>query len=121
MSTKAEEITATKLENLVKRLGIDIRNEAFEDQTVKCIYITRKVCDMESFAVQVKQHGAVKTMHMLGQQFLESTRLLNGTLDEISDLEIKENFGMFLVFYRVSHNTLVTLVFCISRLEKMTK
>lgn len=96
LSTKAEDIIRRRMENLVKRLSCDIKKEAFEDQAVECIETTKNVCDVKSFAVQVRKHGAVQTRHRIGEQFLESTRKLTGTLNDISDLEMKENFGKFL-------------------------
>ena len=96
LSTKADEITATKLENLARRLGSDLKQDSFEESTVECIETIRKVCDLETFAVKVKKFGAVQTSHIIGEQFLRASRQITGTLENIADMEIKENFAKFL-------------------------
>ena len=96
LSTKAADITRTKLESLVKRLSTDLKKDTFEKATVECIEIIRNVSDVRSFAIEVRKHGAVQTSHRIGQQFLESSRKISGTLDDIPDIEIKENFAKFL-------------------------
>ena len=96
LSTRADEITAAKLEELVKRLSNDLRNETFEESTIECIDTIRKICDVKTFAVQVKKYGAVQSSHRLGAEFLKASRQVTGTLDDISDVEIRENFAKFL-------------------------
>ena len=96
LSTKAVDITRTKLESLVKRLSTDLKEDTFEKATVECIEIIRNVSDVKSFAIQVRKHGAVQTSHRIGEQFMESSRKISGTLDDIPDIEIKENFAKFL-------------------------
>ena len=43
----------------------------------------------------MRKHGAVETSHRIGEIFLKSSRKITGTLDDIPDMEIKENFGKF--------------------------
>ena len=66
--------------------------------TVECIEIIRNVSDVKSFAIQVRKHGAVQTSHRIGEKFMEYARKITGTLDDIPDVEIKENFAKFLKF-----------------------
>ena len=73
-----------------------MRNEAFEQPTVDTINMVRNVSDVKLFALEVKKHGAVQIGHKLGNRFLSSVRKITGSVDEIPDDEIKENFVKFL-------------------------
>ena len=58
--------------------------------------MVRNVSDVKLFALEVKKHGAVQIGHKLGNRFLSSVRKITGSVDEIPDDEIKENFVKFL-------------------------
>ena len=104
--TNPAEITKVNLEIFVKRLSKDIRSEVFEEKTVEMIENTRNVADVKKFALLVKKQGAIQTGLKIGNAFVISSRKITGSVDEISDVEIKDNFCKFLkVLERNIQNT----------------
>ena len=96
LATKVEDVTRSNLSVLVKRLGSDLKNDTFEKDAVEAIELSRNVCDLRKFAVEVRKKGSVQTSHILGGVFKDSAKKLTTTLDEIPDAEMKENFAKFL-------------------------
>ena len=93
LSTTAEDICKIKLQALVRKLSCDLKDDTFDEATVNTIEMVRNVTDVRKFALEVKKHGAVKTGHKFGNLFLSSVRQLTGSVDNIPDIEIKENFN----------------------------
>jgi hypothetical protein len=96
LATKVEDVTKTNLVALSRRIGSDLKKDTFDEESIKVIEIIRKVCDVKSFALAVKKNGSIQTAHQIGIEFQESSKKLTSTLDEIPDVEIKENFAKFL-------------------------
>ena len=96
MSSSAVAITKTKMETFVKRLSNDLKKDTFDEQTVDTIELARNVCDVKSFALEVRKCGAMQAGHKLVTKFLSSTRKLINSLEAIPDNEVKENFLKFL-------------------------
>ena len=59
------------------------------------IEMTRNVANVKKFAMDVKKEGAIQIGLKLGILFLSSGRSVTGSVDEIPDSEIKENFTKF--------------------------
>ena len=95
LATRVEDVTKTNLVALSRRIGSDLKKDTFDEESIKVIEIIRKVCDVKSFALAVKKNGCIQTAHKIGIQFKESSKKLTSTLDEIPDVEIKENFAKF--------------------------
>ena len=74
----------------------DLKKDTFDEQTVDTIELVRNVCDVKSFALEVRKCGAVQAGHKLVTKFLSSTRKLTSSLEDIPDHEVKENFFNFL-------------------------
>ena len=89
LATRVEDVTKTNLVASSRRIG-----------SIKVIEIIRKVCDVKSFALAVKKNGCIQTAHKIGIQFKESSKKLTSTLDEIPDVEIKENLAKFFIKLR---------------------
>ena len=96
LMTSPADITKSHLEIFLGRLSSDIRSGAFEQKTVEMIEMTRNVANVKKFAMDVKKEGAIQTGLKLGSLFLSSVRSVTGSVDEIPDSEIKENFTKFL-------------------------
>ena len=54
------------------------------------------MADVKSLAVEVKDHGFIHTAHKLGIMFVDSARKITNTINDIPDIELKENFSKFL-------------------------
>ena len=84
------------METFVKRLSNDLKKDTFDERTIDTMELTRKICDIRSFAIEVRKCGAVQAGHKLVTKFLSSTRKLTSSMDDIPDHEVKENFFKFL-------------------------
>ena len=96
LSSSAVELTRTKMETFVKRLSNDLKKDTFDERTIDTMELTRNICDIRSFAIEVRKCGAVQAGHKLVTKFLSSTRKLTSSMDDIPDHEVKENFFKFL-------------------------
>ena len=96
LSTSAKDICKTKLRTLVNRLSSDLKNDSFDEPAVNIIEMVRNVSDLKQFALEVKKYGAIQAGHRLSSKFLLSVREITGSVDEIPDEEIRENFSRFL-------------------------
>ena len=84
------------MESFVKRLSNDLKKDTFDERTVDTMELTRNVCDIKSFAIEIRKCGAVQAGHKLVTKFLNSTRKLTSSLEDIPDHEVKENFFKFI-------------------------
>ena len=77
-------------------MSSDLKKDTFDEQTVAAMELTRNVCDIKSFAIEIRKCGAVQAVHKLVTKFLNSTRKLTSSLEDIPDHEVKENFFKFI-------------------------
>ena len=91
----AFKIAETEIMCLAKRLHDDLDEDIFEKAVVEKIEKTRTVCDLKSLARKIKEKGSVLEGTLSASGFVESSKQLTGTIENISDEVLENNYKKF--------------------------
>ena len=91
----AIKIVETELVALATRLYNDLSSDIFEAETRNTIELTRNLCDIQSFAKEITEHGSILFATLSEDRFCESAKQISKTIQMIPDNIVKQNYRQF--------------------------